>query len=214
MDDLLKIRLLLDEAITYQDDEMARELALEGLRLAQDKTLPLVESGRSILLDKELLGEIEYFKGQLEILNENFKKAIAHFDRAIKFNPKDGASYNDRALCMIELGIIDGAMEYFDRGIKAEHDFATIHHNKGWLLNKLGRHTEAIRCFKKAIKFDSKRAVTYENLADALYNLGRPKDSIRAYKKALNLLNPKYIYIKKQLSNSITQIEQQFKVKT
>ncbi len=198
MDTLLNLRLLLDEAITYQDDEKARELAFEGLRLAQDK---------------ELLGEIEYFKGQIEILNEDFKKAIGHFDRAIRFNPKDGAAYNDRALCMVEIGIIDGAMEHFDRGIKAEPDFATIHHNKGWLLNKIGRHTEAIRCFKRALKLSPRRSVTYENLADALYNLGRPKDALNAYKKALALLNPGYIYIKKQLSDSMTQIEQQFKAK-
>ncbi len=160
-----------------------------------------------------MLGEIEYFKGQIEILNENFKKAIWHFDRAIKFNPKDGASYNDRALCMIELGVIDGALGYFDKGIKAEPDFATIYHNKGWLLNKLGRHTEAIKCFKRAIKFDSKRAVTYENLADAMYNLGRAKDALRAYKKALNLLNSRYGHIRRQLLDRIRKIEQELKVK-
>jgi len=196
MDFLLNLRLQLDEAITYQDEKRARLIALNGLKLAKTK---------------ELLGEIEYFKGQLEILNENFKKAIAHFDRAIRFNPKDGASYNDRALCMVELGTIDEALEYLDKGIKVEPDFATIHHNKGWLLNKLGRHTEAIRCFKRALKLDRRRAVTYENLADALYNLGDLKGALRAYKKTISLLDPKYSHIKKQLIDRIKKVELELK---
>ncbi|MBU2258690.1 MAG: hypothetical protein KJ926_06175, partial [Candidatus Omnitrophica bacterium] len=89
---LLDLRIKLDQAITYGSHDDALEIAIQGLKIAREK---------------QLASEIEYFQGQLEILNENFTKAIGHFDRAIKYNPSDGASYNDRALCMVELGIID-----------------------------------------------------------------------------------------------------------
>ncbi|MCX5714850.1 MAG: hypothetical protein NT033_08665 [Candidatus Omnitrophica bacterium] len=114
---LLQIRLELDDAITYGSKTSALKIAGRGLKQAK-------VSGRS--------GEVEYFKGQIELLREKFANAIMHFDKAIKFNPKDGAAYNDRALCMVELGIIDEAFYYFDKGIKVEPDYATIYHNKGW----------------------------------------------------------------------------------
>ncbi|MDD5006190.1 MAG: tetratricopeptide repeat protein [Candidatus Omnitrophica bacterium] len=191
MDDILKIRLDLDEAITYADFDMAKQLAHLGLSFSKDKGA---------------LGEVEYFKGQLEIIDENYPKAIEHFDMAIKYNPHDGASYNDRALCMVETGIIDEALKYFDAGIKAEPDFATIHHNKGWLLNKIGRHSEAIDCFRKALELDNNRAVTYENLADAYLQTGDDRSALDALYKAVAVLKPQYAEIKEELVSKINNI--------
>ncbi|MFC1709453.1 tetratricopeptide repeat protein [Candidatus Omnitrophota bacterium] len=192
MDDILKIRLDLDDAITHGDLTKARKLSQEGL---------------SISRDRELLGEVEYFNGQIEILSENYPKAIKHFDKAIEYNPSDGASYNDRALCMIEMGIIDDALPYFDRGIEVEPDFATIHHNKGWLLNKIGRNREAIGCFSKALELDDERAVTYENLADAYWQLDDYKSALKALNKALDVLDPHYLHIRQELLDKIRNIQ-------
>ncbi len=172
---LLQIRLKLDEAITYGTKSSALKIARSGLRQAQ-KIGPA--------------GEIEYFKGQIALLRDNFAIAIGHFDKAIEYNPKDGAAYNDRALCMVELGIIDEAFYYFDKGIEVEPDYATIYHNKGWLLNNIGRHSEAIRYFKKALGLEPNRAVTYDNMADALLNLADYKGALEAYGKVLILLKP------------------------
>jgi len=173
--DLMELRIKLDEAITYGTHREAVKLAGQGLKEAEGDGLE---------------GEVEYFKGQIEILNKNFTTAIEHFDAAIKYNPNDGAAYNDRALCMVELGIIDKAFYYFNKGIEVEPDYATIYHNKGWLLNNIGRHTEAIGCFKKALALEPNRAVTYDNLADSLFNLSDYQGALVAYKKVLELLKP------------------------
>jgi tetratricopeptide (TPR) repeat protein len=172
---LLKLRLALDTAITYGTKPAALKLARQGLGMA-DKA--------------KLSGEKEYFMGQLALLKGRFSEAIEHFDHALQHNLKDGAAYNDRALCMVELGIIDQALVYFDKGIKAEPDYATVYHNKGWLLNNIGRYSEGIACFKKALALEPRRAVTYDNLADALFNLGDYKGALAAYKKVLELLSP------------------------
>lgn len=174
-DEFIELRMELDDAITYGDTESAVRLAQRGLEKAEKN---------------KCLGEIEYFKGQIQIIDENFNAAIQHFDQAVKYNPNDGAAYNDRALCMVELGNIDGAFYYFDKGIEVESDYATIYHNKGWLLNKIGRHTEAIEYFLKALTLQPKRAVTYENLADAYFNLSREQESLQAYQDALINLKP------------------------
>jgi tetratricopeptide (TPR) repeat protein len=187
------LRKKLDDAITYGTKKASLVLAREGLRKAK-----LAKSA----------GETEYFKAQLHIIKNNFATAIGHLDLAISYNPIDGAAFNDRALCMIELGIIDEAFSFFDRGIAVEPDYATIHHNKGWLLNNIGRHTEAIKCFRKALELEPERAVTYDNLADALMNLGDPGGALEAYRKVLRLLKPREApSIRKQICERIKSLQ-------
>jgi tetratricopeptide (TPR) repeat protein len=191
--DFSGLRSRLDEAITYGTRTEAMRLARKALKKAEQENCP---------------GEMEYFKGQVQILKENFVSAIEHFDAAVIYNPKDGAAYNDRALCMVEIGIIDGAFEYFDKGIEVEPDYATVYHNKGWLLNNIGRHTEAIVFLRKALKLEPGRAVTYDNLADAFYNLGDYKSALQAYRKVLIFLKPGSCPgIRRQIKKQIEHIE-------
>lgn len=186
------LRKKIDEAITYGRLELAASLVKAGLGQAREK---------------EVLGEIEYFKGQAEILDGNYYEAIEHFDQAIKYNPRDGAAFNDRALCMVELGIIDEAFYYFDKGIQAEPDYATIYHNKGWLLNKIGRHREAIGYFNKTLEIEPGRAVTYENLANALANLSEYQGALACYQQAISLLEADYSDIKEQIAAKMKLME-------
>lgn len=192
-----RLRVRLDEAITYGTTKEALKLARAGLKQAKERGLK---------------AEFEYFKGQVELLKENFSKAISHFDAAVKYNPSDGAAYNDRALCMVELGIIDDAFYYFDKGIEVEPDYANVYHNKGWLLNNIGRHSESIKYFHKALELEPGRAVTYDNLADALFNLCDYRGALESYNKVLELLRPRQCrQIRKQIKNRIAEIEKKIK---
>ena len=197
MNELDKLRKRLDEAITYGRFELAKRLIHEGLKQARER---------------ELLGEAAYFKGQMEIIKGYYCEAIKHFDQAIRYNPNDGAAFNDRALCMVELGIIDEAFYYFDKGIEVEPDYATIYHNKGWLLNKTGRHSEAIEYFERALEIEPGRAVTYENLANAWANLFNYRESLAAYHKAINLLSADCSDIKKQIIAEMKLLEAKIRV--
>ncbi len=193
-----ELRLKLDYVFTYKSKKEAMAVARACLKEVTKANIP---------------SEIVYFKGQVEIIKGNLVSAIEFMDEAIKLNPKDGAAYNDRALAMIEIGILDGPLQYFDKGIEVEPDFATIHHNKGWFLNNLGRHTEAIKCLNTALELEPDRAVTYDNLADAYFNLGDYKKSLEAYKKVLELLKPGEAKgIRKQILKHIKQIEEKGKV--
>jgi len=196
MDEFLKLRIELDNAITYGSTETARSLAKLGLQRAEEKGL---------------LGEIEYFRGQLGVIDENFRAAIVHFDKAIEYNSNDGAAFNDRALCMVELGIIDDAFYYFDKGIEVEPDYATIYHNKGWLLNKIGQHAEAIEYFKKALELQPQRAVTYENLADAYLNLSKYSEALSAYQNVLKSLESHCDNIRQQTLSQIQLLEEKLR---
>jgi len=183
------LRRKLDDAITYADFDLARQLAREGLNGAQNQ---------------ELLGEIMYFKAQLAIIEEHYQEAISFLNRAIEANACDGAAYNDRALCTIELGGNEAqALADFDKGIEVEPDYASVYHNKGWYLNKRGKHTEAIPYFEKTLALEPDRAVTYENLADTYLNRGEKQKAIKAFRKAVQCLPPSNAGIKEQIEGKM-----------
>jgi len=191
---LSKMRDKLDMAITYGSRRAAMKLAREALKKARRQRLG---------------GEICYFQGQVELIRENFVSAIEYFDAAIRYDSRDGGSYNDRALCLAELGLIDEALKCFDLGIRVERDYATIYHNKGWLLNNIGRYKEALACFKKALRLEPERAVTYDNLADVLFNQGNFHAALKAYRKVLALLPARRCPgIRSEIKKRIKQIEE------
>lgn len=186
-----QLRRFIDDAITFNDLEKAKEFALQGLTMA---------------LETKILGEQMFFRAQLEIVEDNFEEAIEYLDKAIEYNSKDGAAFNDRALCMIELGILEGVVEYFDKGIEVEPDYDTIYHNKGWFLNNLGYYNEALGLLTKALELEPNRAVTHENLASVYENLGRVDEAVAEYQKALGLVDPVYEDIKDQIADEIKRL--------
>ena len=193
--DFAGLRKELDDAITYGTKKEALALAARGLAAAKERKSD---------------GETEYFLAQKYIIRGECAMAIPHLDAAIVFNPRDGAAFNDRALCMVGLGIIDEAFRFFDEGILVEPDYATIHHNKGWLLNNIGRHSEAVRCFRAALELEPGRAVTYDNLADALYNLSDLPGALEAYRRVLALLGKgKCPAIRRQVEKRVKELERE-----
>lgn len=191
-ENFLHFRLKLDDAITYDGEEEARRVAEEALASASAK---------------ENVGEMMYFAAQVCMLNEDYEEAVRYLHKAIGANPKDGAAYNDLALCAAESGFLDEALVLFDKGIAVEPDFATVHHNKGWTLNHMGHHHQAIDCFRKALALEPARAVTYENLADAYVHLRRIPQAIEAYQKALVLLKPSCSEIREHLKQRLNLLQ-------
>lgn len=190
--DFSQFRRLVDEAITFNDLVSARKFICQGLFLAEEK---------------ECLSEMMYFKAQGAIIEENFSEAILFLDKALAHNSKDGAAYNDKALCLSELGHIEGILELFDKGIAVEPDYATIHHNKGWFLNKLGQHQAALLCFQKTLEIEPDRAVTYENMANTYENMGLKDEALRCYKEALRLTKHVFVAVKDEIRDQIRRLE-------
>ncbi|MBF0594344.1 MAG: tetratricopeptide repeat protein [Candidatus Omnitrophica bacterium] len=186
-----RLRRELDEAITFDDLGKSRSLVAEGLQRAQQDEIP---------------GEVMYFRAQEAIIEGMFTEAIVMLEQALVFNPSDGAAYNDIALCMVEMGRLEGVLDIFDQGIAVEPDYATIHHNKGWFLNKIGKTSQALACFEQALLLEPGRVVTWENMADAYEEQGRLPEALNAYKKALALLKKPSSRIRAQLQAEIDRL--------
>ena len=112
-----------------------------------------------------------YFLSQRLILKENFLPAINYLNKAIKLKGSDGCAYNDKALCLADLGRHKEALECFNEGIRKDTSRPSLYHNKGWLLNLLGKHRQAIVCFNKALELENLRP-------EALYSLAGIGDNL------------------------------------
>ena len=187
-----RLRRQIDAAITWNDLDEARRRIAEGLGLAQARECP---------------GELMYFRAQAAIVDGDFNGAVGLLERALAFNPLDGAAYNDIALCLVEQGRIDGVLEIFDKGLAVEPDYATIHHNKGWLLNKIGRPSEALECFEQALSLEPRRVVTWENMANAYEEQGRLSEALEAYRRALAFFDGPATGIREQLEAEVARLE-------
>jgi Flp pilus assembly protein TadD len=190
--DLEKERRALDCDITYFHFKKAQKRIGKCLKAAR-------ESGDIFFLN--------YFQAQKEILRENFRLAIYFIDKALLQRPGDGCAYNDRALCLAELGRPAAALDWFNFGIKRDVNCVALYHNKGWLLNSLGRHGQAIVCFHKVLELDPQRPEALYSLADSYCQRGETARARAYFKKVLKLLHGKSAYMRGNTEKRIKTLE-------
>ena len=140
--DLEQERKTLDREITFFHFKRAKKRAFRCLNVAK-------KQGNNFFFF--------YFLAQRYILREDFISAIKYLDLCLKIRKADGCSYNDKALCLAEMGKYNQALACFDEGIKRDRDCVTLYHNKGWLLNSLGKLREASLYFHKSLEREPQR---------------------------------------------------------
>ena len=191
MRNIEKIREELDKALTFLDYENAFHLIKEGLRYAQ--------------LSQNLFYEY-FFYSQLAILNEDFEEAIKYLDKALKINPYDEHCYNDKALCLADLGNTEEALRCIEEGLKKCPDSKMLYQNRGWILLQKGDYQKAILNLKKSLEFDDTYSVAWANLAECLKHEADFKTALKYYKKSLSLIPKKYKDLIKEIKDQISKI--------
>ena len=76
---------------------------------------------------------------------ERYDKAIEHFDKAIKLNPRLPQVYLNRGVLYARKREHDRAIEDFNKAIALDHDYAVAYLNRGlaWLMVKAWRNAES-----------------------------------------------------------------------
>ena len=144
-----------------------------------------------------------YFLAQNQIINEDFYQGINYLDKAIAIRETDGCSYNDKALCLAELGKHTEALEVFNKGIKKDPNCTSLYHNKGWLLNLLAKHKEAVICFHKALELDPRRPEVLYSLADSYFHLNKRDLAAKYFKRALAKVKGRSSYVYGDISRRL-----------
>ena len=119
------------------------------------------------------------------------ESAIEFYDKAIKANPQDASSYNNRGNAKRHLGDHKGAIADYDRTIEIDPQDADAYNNRGIVKRKLGDSKGAIADYGRAIEINPQFVVAYNNRGIAKGLSGDHEGAIIDFDKAIDI-NPQY----------------------
>lgn len=190
--DLEKERRILDREITFFHFEKAKRKITKCIKESA--------AANDIFF-------LAYFTAQKFIIRRDYERAIRYLNLCIKLRLNDGCSYNDKAICLAELGKYEQAMVVFDEGIKVSRDCASLYHNKGWLLNKLGKFKQSVIYFKKALEFESGRVEATFSLGDSYLKMGDTQKAKKYFISALSGIKGKSSYVYKEIKKRLDRLQ-------
>ena len=120
-----------------------------------------------------------------------YRKAIQHYDEAIRINPQDADAYNNRGNAKFALGLHRDAIADCDRAIHLNPQYAAAYYNRGTAKHALGLHHDAIADCDRTIHLNPQYAAAYYNRGTAKHALGRHHEAIADYDQAIRI-NPQY----------------------
>ena len=134
----------------------------------------------------------EFYAGFTYQNEQNYLKAIEHYSKAIKLNPRLSGVYNNRGNIYSSNGEFDRAIKDYNKAIELNPEFAEIYNNRGAAYDSNGELDHAIADYDKAIKLNPEFAKAYYNRGAACSSNGEFDRAIADYDKAIEL-NPKYV---------------------
>lgn len=112
---------------------------------------------------------------------------IIIFDNALKRNPKDCLSLNEKGRCLAALGQHNEAITLYNKILEFQPVDRRAWYNKGISLDALKLYEEAIHCYDKTLEINPKDDAAWNNKGLSLYYLGRYEDAIRCCDKAISI---------------------------
>jgi tetratricopeptide (TPR) repeat protein len=118
------------------------------------------------------------------------EEALAEFQRAFAFTPKDVALLSAIGLCLVRLNRADEAIALFDSAIRIAPAFAPTHFRKGWAHAANGDYDLARTCYEQAVRLQPNYAEAIAGLAWIAARSGDAQKA-RAYGERALKLNPR-----------------------
>ena len=113
------------------------------------------------------------------------------YDEAIRLDPKNAASWNNKGASLNGQSKYDEAIQALDEAIRLDPKLAASWNNKGASLNGQGKYDEAIQALDEAIRLDPNDANARLNKGLALVFQGKLEDASKSWEEALKL-NPEF----------------------
>lgn len=152
----------------------------------------LAEEG-ALVTTSETSAQADYVAAGDKLLQQNdYKGAIAEYDKALKLNENELGAHSGRAVALSLLGDYQGSEESYSKAILLDRKNSHLFYGRGAVLVRMHKSKEAVENFDEALKLEP-------NMADALYsrageycNLNKFPEAIADYNKTLES-DPKYI---------------------
>lgn len=149
----------------------------------------------------------EFQKGLRDLKGEEFQKAAAHFEKAVKIYPDFYQAHNNLGVAFIRLNRLNEAEDQFARAVEIVPDNVTDLKNLAYLRMAQKHFKEAIEPLVKAISLDSSDAKAEMYLGEAYLMTQNQPGAKDHYLKAA-LLNPSLSFAEYRLGYIFLQEEQ------
>lgn len=162
--------LLLQKALTIDPSQLQTYLELAYLYQQEkdyDSSLAILEKALATKLtnrtDEDMaflydyLGQAYFYKREVDVAIDSYKKAIAFQQRFVTPHVNLGAAYDKK-------GLLDLAIASYQTALQLDPNNAIAHNNVGYAYARQGRINEALAEFKKALEIDPNLTIAQENL--------------------------------------------------
>ncbi len=151
-------------------------------------------------LGEQKLLETYRYKGDINLSDGNYKKAIEYYDKLIELDPKNKLTYLyylHRGIAKSELGEQEEALVDINKAIDLNPQYAQSYQTKGIVKEILKLNDEAIDSYIKAIELSPNFFEAHRNLAVLYSESGEYQKSINHFQAIQNYPEDPYIYYNK-----------------
>lgn len=162
-EDLAKIYARHARILELQD-KLEESIEMYNKSLLENKVYNVEQDLKKVKLLKKKKDEESYLnpelgdqardRGNKLFADGKFADALIEYAEAIKRNPRDYKSYNNRSTCYVKLMEFNLAMKEVERALEIEPNFVKALVRKGSIHHVLKEYHKAIEVLEKALKID------------------------------------------------------------
>lgn len=142
-----------------------------------------------VISQYQTIPEAYFSRGNAFKYENNYKLALADFNKAIELDPNYSQAYYNRGTAFEDQNKHDLALADFNKAIELDPNFAPAYNNRGNVYLNLNQYEMALTDFNKAIKLNPNFSQAYNSRGNALANNGKLDQALADFNKAI-ALNP------------------------
>ena len=125
-----------------------------------------------------------YYLAEVAFMQNNNKKAMENYNKAINLNPAYQKAYKGRGRVKAKMEDYYGSIEDFTKATEVDKNYADAFFNRGLSYLNLKDYAASITDFTKAIELNSKDYQAYAERGEAKFQLADKKGACSDWSKA------------------------------
>lgn len=181
--DTVEQEISAEDSLIISNEHLKRGIDLYNRGQLNAAITELFEVVESSSPDAEKAVALRYL-GMIEHSLDNYTKAISHYNRAMKYAPKDYLTLLHLSKSYRKLNRNEEAIETIDRAIEIKPDADELYVEKGNILYSQTQYLKARDAYAKAVEIHSENPTALYNYALSLIQTGDTMKAVETLKQA------------------------------